>query len=190
VSSTGFSLMVRWAAVASPALDIGAPASAPAPALRKARPQSGFAGIWWHPRFPFEPLSSGPRPVTNSSRRKDTGSATTASWSGSYQSDLQPWAAEVVKKKGELSLAGVTYPNSGQPCGLNPCLSFTRIWNCPAAAAHQVTILYEQIMNSVRSAQSHQARSNRRSNQASLGRRFRSRWERAYVMVAGDQGCR
>jgi hypothetical protein len=29
---------------------------------------------------------------------------------------LQPWAAEVVKKFGEMSLAGITYPNPSNQC--------------------------------------------------------------------------
>jgi hypothetical protein len=33
---------------------------------------------------------------------------------------LQPWAAEVVKKKGELSFAGVTYPSPGNQCWPQP----------------------------------------------------------------------
>ena len=33
---------------------------------------------------------------------------------------LQPWAAEVVKKKGELSLAGVTFPNPANQCWPEP----------------------------------------------------------------------
>jgi hypothetical protein len=33
---------------------------------------------------------------------------------------LQPWAAEVVKKKGELSLAGVTFPSPANQCWPEP----------------------------------------------------------------------
>jgi hypothetical protein len=29
---------------------------------------------------------------------------------------LQPWAAQVVKKCGEISLAGITYPNASNQC--------------------------------------------------------------------------
>jgi hypothetical protein len=36
---------------------------------------------------------------------------------------LQPWAAEVVKKKGEISIAGVTYPNPGNMCWPELCRS-------------------------------------------------------------------
>ena len=33
---------------------------------------------------------------------------------------LQPWAADVVKKKGELSLAGVTFSSPSNTCWPNP----------------------------------------------------------------------
>ena len=33
---------------------------------------------------------------------------------------LKPWAAEVVKKYGEISLAGVTYPNPANQCWPEP----------------------------------------------------------------------
>jgi hypothetical protein len=33
---------------------------------------------------------------------------------------LQPWAAEVVKKFGEISLAGITYPNPANQCWPEP----------------------------------------------------------------------
>jgi hypothetical protein len=33
---------------------------------------------------------------------------------------LQPWAAEVVKKFGEISLAGITYPNPSNQCWPEP----------------------------------------------------------------------
>jgi hypothetical protein len=36
---------------------------------------------------------------------------------GDYKSPiLQPWAAAVVKKFGEISLAGITYPNPSNQC--------------------------------------------------------------------------
>ena len=33
---------------------------------------------------------------------------------------LQPWAAEVVKKYGEISLAGITFPNPSNQCWPEP----------------------------------------------------------------------
>src|SRR5258706_10392947 len=75
-----------------------------------------FAGNWWHPSLPgFEPMASGPRPVTNRSRRN--GVSNYDQLVGDYTNPiLKPEAAEIVKKHGELSLAGVTYPNPATQC--------------------------------------------------------------------------
>jgi hypothetical protein len=79
-----------------------------------------FAGNWWHPSLPgFEPMASGPRPVTNRSRRN--GVSNYDQLVGDYTNPiLKPEAAEVVKKHGELSLAGVTYPNPANQCWPEP----------------------------------------------------------------------
>jgi hypothetical protein len=79
-----------------------------------------FAGVWNHPSLPwFEPLPSGPRPVMNLSRRN--GVSNYDQLVGDYNNPiLQPWAAEVVKKHGEISLAGVTFPNPSNQCWPEP----------------------------------------------------------------------
>ncbi len=96
-----------------------------------------FSGIWNHPSFPwFEPPASGPGPVTNRSRGPQrpggaTGSpASPPTKEGVSNYDqlvgdhtnpiLQPWAAEVVKKFGEISLAGITYENPSNQCWPEP----------------------------------------------------------------------
>ena len=87
-----------------------------------AAPIPDFSGIWRHFSLPwFVPPPSGPGPVTNRSRRKDNGVSDYGQLVGDYTNPiLQPWAAEVVKKKGELSLAGVTYPNPANQCWPEP----------------------------------------------------------------------
>jgi hypothetical protein len=79
-----------------------------------------FSGVWSHPALPwFEPLPSGPRPVTNTSRKNSVSNYDELV--GDYTNPiLQPWAAEVVKKFGEISLAGVTYPNPANQCWPEP----------------------------------------------------------------------
>jgi hypothetical protein len=79
-----------------------------------------FSGVWSHPALPwFEPLASGPRPVTNTSRKN--GVSNYDQLVGDYTNPiLQPWAAQVVKKFGEISLAGVTYPNPANQCWPEP----------------------------------------------------------------------
>ena len=81
-----------------------------------------FSGIWRHGTLPwFVPPASGPGPVTNRSRRQDNGESDYGQLVGDYTNPiLQPWAAEVVKKKGELSLAGVTYPSPSNQCWPEP----------------------------------------------------------------------
>src|SRR5262249_39329474 len=109
-----------------------APAASNAPG---AAPIPDFSRVWTHPAFPwFEPLASGPAPVTNLSRwavqqpadpLKGTQAQPPAKVGisdydqlvGYYHNPiLQPWAAEVVKKAGELALAGVETPNSSSQC--------------------------------------------------------------------------
>jgi hypothetical protein len=97
-------------------------------------PIPDFSRVWNHPAFPwFEPPASGPGPITNLSRwaeNRPSGAAGSAALPaskvgvsnydqlvGDYKSPiLQPWAAAVVKKFGEISLAGITYPNPSNQC--------------------------------------------------------------------------
>jgi hypothetical protein len=80
-----------------------------------------FTGIWRHGNLPWLiPPPSGPGPVTNLSRN-DQGTSNYGELVGDYKNSiLQPWAAEVVKKKGELSLAGVTFPSPSNMCWPEP----------------------------------------------------------------------
>jgi hypothetical protein len=76
-----------------------------------------FAGTWAHPYLTgFEPPASGSGPVRNRSRRPD-GVAKFQQLVGEYTNPiLQPWAAEVVKKHGEISLTGQGYPTPSNQC--------------------------------------------------------------------------
>jgi hypothetical protein len=103
-------------------------------ATHGASPIPDFTRVWNHPVFPwFEPPASGPGPITNLSRWAEqrpgglAGSAAQAVGTvgisaydqlvGDYKSPiLQPWAAAVVKKFGEISRAGITYPNPSNQC--------------------------------------------------------------------------
>jgi hypothetical protein len=81
-----------------------------------------FSGIWRHGNLPWLiPPASGPGPVTNLSREKGTGVSDYASLVGDYKNPiLQPWAADVVKKKGDLSLAGITFQSPSNTCWPEP----------------------------------------------------------------------
>ena len=107
----------------APAGEMQGPASTP-----------DFSRIWTHPAFPwYEPPASGPGPITNLSRwaeQRPGGSAGSAALPpskfgisdydqlvGDYKSPLLlPWAAAVVKRFGEISLAGITLDDRGRGC--------------------------------------------------------------------------
>jgi hypothetical protein len=96
-----------------------------------------FSRVWSHPSLPwFEPPASGPGPVTNRSRgeQRPAGASGSAASSprahgvsnydqlvGDYTNPiLQPWAAQVIKSFGQISLAGITYPNPSNQCWPRP----------------------------------------------------------------------
>jgi hypothetical protein len=104
-----------------------------------------FSGIWWHPSLPgFEPPSSGPGPVTNRSRRN--GVSNYDQLVGDYSNPiLKPETAEIVKKFGELSLRGVTFPSPANQCWPEPVPYIYKnfamqIFQQP----DRITIIYEQ----------------------------------------------
>jgi hypothetical protein len=75
-----------------------------------------FSGMWGRNAFNFEPLPAGPRPLTNLRRRPD-GTGDANKLVGDYNNPiLKPQAAEIVKQKGELSLAGKNYPDPSNQC--------------------------------------------------------------------------
>ena len=90
----------------------------PAPAA-SASPASipNFSGAWAHPSIPgFEPLGSGPTSLKNFSRREG-GVSDNRQLVGDYTNPiLNADAAEVVKKHGEMSLAGIGYPTPRNQC--------------------------------------------------------------------------
>jgi hypothetical protein len=70
-----------------------------------------FSGIWAHPfgQSGFEPLPSGPGPVTGRLRRG--GVSDPYQYVGDYTNPiLKSEAAEVVKKHGEIELSGLAHP--------------------------------------------------------------------------------
>src|SRR5262245_7417358 len=107
------------AVVATPALGQAPSVAPPARALAAtAASIPDFSGKWVHPYFPgFEPPASGPGPVLNRSRRARDGVGNPNQFVGDYTSPiLKPHAAEVVRKHGEISLAGGTYPTPSNQC--------------------------------------------------------------------------
>jgi hypothetical protein len=91
-----------------------------APALGQTAPIPDFAGNWRHQALPgLEPLASGPTSLTNRSRRN--GVSDYNQLVGDYTNPiLKPEAAATVKKFGEMSLSGITYPNPANQCWPEP----------------------------------------------------------------------
>jgi hypothetical protein len=76
-----------------------------------------FSGVWAHPsgQSGFEPLPSGPRPVTGRLRRD--GVSDPYQYVGDYTNPiLKPEAAEVVKKHGEIEQSGLAHPTPSNHC--------------------------------------------------------------------------
>jgi len=81
-----------------------------------------LSGTWRHGTLPWlVPPESGPGPVTNRSRRADNGQSNYSELVGDDSNPiLLPWAAQVVKAKGELSLKGEVFPSPANQCWPEP----------------------------------------------------------------------
>jgi hypothetical protein len=132
------------------AVDTQSPASTP-----------DFSGIWAHPSLPgFEPPLSGPGPVRNRSRTPN-GVSNFNQLVGDYTNPiLKPEAADIVKKFGDMSLAGVGYPTPSNQCwpGGVPYL----FWNIEMEMfqrPQEITILYliDHLVRHVRMNEPHPA---------------------------------
>lgn len=123
-------------------------ASAAEPAAsgsRQAASIPDFSGVWRHPSLPgFEPLASGPIPVLNLSR--DDGKSNYYQLVGDYTNPiLKPWAADVVKKFGEISKAGVVFPSPANQCWPEPVPYIYKNFGMQMLQQpHQITILYDE----------------------------------------------
>jgi hypothetical protein len=140
-------LVTLAAAAATPAVgQTVAPAVGPASSgSQDAASIPDFSGVWRHPSLPgFEPLASGPGPVTNRSRRDRVSNYNQLV--GDYTNPiLKPEAAEVVKKYGEISLRGVTYPSPANQCWPEPVPYIYKNFGMQMLQQpHQITILYDE----------------------------------------------
>jgi hypothetical protein len=120
-----------------------------------------MSGIWGHSFLTggFEPPALGPGPVTNRTRRN--GVSDVYQFVGDYTNPiLKPQAAEQVKRHGEISLTGVTYPTPGNQCWPeSPPVIFGNQGMLMLQQPHQITILYsnDHAVRRVRLNQSHPA---------------------------------
>ena len=158
MAQRNFLLLVTLAT--APAIVVPASAQTAPPA---AAPIPDFAGVWVHPAWPSVDLPrSGPGPVRNRSRQR-TGESNGSQLVGDYTSPiLKPHAAEIVKKHGEISLAGVTYPTPANQCWPQPVpYIFWTIGVQLLQEPDRVTILYsnpDHEVRHVRLNQSHPAK--------------------------------
>jgi len=166
-----FFLFVAMATVAAmPAMAQTNPAAAPAASqTQSAAFIPNFSRVWTHPSFPwFEPPTSGPGPVTNLSRWNGQGPAGPGGslalpagkvgisnydqLVGDYNNPiLQPWAKEVVKKFGEMSIAGITFPNPSNQCQPSPMPFIYKLQSMQMIQKpDHITMLYGGYNNEVR----------------------------------------
>jgi hypothetical protein len=143
-----------------------APGQAPAPAAaaqaaQNAAPTPDFSGIWGHPYLGFESPVSGPGPVRNR-ERTPKGQSNFGRLVGDYTSPiLKPQAAEILKKRGEISLSGLAFPDPDSQCWPQGVPYI--FWNFEIQMLQQpdkVTILYhhDHAFRQVRLNQPHPAR--------------------------------
>jgi hypothetical protein len=154
-----FLLMVMLGAVLAAPASAQAPVKGlPEPAAAGAASVPDLSGIWWHPFLPgMEPLASGPTSIRNLSRRN--GVSNYDELVGDYKSPiLQPWASEVVKKFGELSKAGVTYPSPANQCWPEPLpYIYKNTGLLLLQQPHEVTLIYNHEYRKVRMNAPHPA---------------------------------
>jgi len=146
-------MKVQWNCFLLATLLMIAYAAAPTrSAAQSPAPMPDFSGVWRHGSLPWLiPPESGPGPVTNRSRRKDTGQSNYGELVGDYTNPiLQPWmiqssiAAPVMlgrpfpRRTPRLKFARATppepYPSANQPGKFRAALA-------PAAGAPRRAIL-------------------------------------------------
>ncbi len=99
-------------------------------------PAPDFAGMWARNSFNFEPIPGGPAPLVNLKRIADD-----------YNNPiLKPEAAEIVRKKGEVSKGGRAYPDPSNSCGpYQPPFTYAmELGMTIAPAKDHITMLYAQ----------------------------------------------
>src|SRR2546430_2674006 len=98
-----------------------APIPATAQSAGTATAVPDFSGIWTHPYWPgFDPPLSGQGPVVNR-ERTPSGAGNSNQLVGDYTNPiLKPGAAEVVRRHGEISAKGITYPTPANQCWPQP----------------------------------------------------------------------
>ncbi len=108
-------------------------------------PIPDFSGMWRHQSLPgFEPLASGPTSLRNLSRAN--GVSNYDQLVGDYTNPiLKPATAAVVRKFGELSKAGITYPSPANQCWPEPVPFIFKTFGMEMLQEpDQITFLYDE----------------------------------------------
>ena len=106
----------------------------------------GITGVRWGKNtYYFEPMPSGPQPVRNLSRRSN-GTGHPTQLVGDYRNPiLRPEAAAIVKRWGDLAIAGTAFPNTQEQCRpIAPPFTFSMQLSFEMLAnnAGSITIVY------------------------------------------------
>ena len=115
-------------------------------ATETAAPIPDFSGLWGRNAFDFEPAPAGPKPVDNLVRLKN-GAGNASMLVGDYNNPLlKPEAAAIVKRRGELALAGASVPDPSNQCAtFAPPFTFSMELGVQLLQAKDhVTFLYNQ----------------------------------------------
>ena len=109
---------------------------------------AGITGVrWGRTAFGYEPLPSGPQPVTNLKQSRD-GTGDGAQLVGDYNNqNLKPAAAAAVKQMGELASAGKGFPDVSDQCRpYAPPFTFAMQLSFHMLQNHNgdITIIYNQ----------------------------------------------
>ena len=133
-------MKISWAVALA-----GCVAAIAAAAFPAAASSPDFSGMWRHQSLPgFEPLASGPTSLTNLSRVN--GVSDYDRLVGDYNNPiLKPAAAGIVKKFGEMSVAGITYPSPANQCWPEPVPFIFKTFGMEMLQEpDQVTFLYDE----------------------------------------------
>jgi hypothetical protein len=105
-----------------------------------------FSGLWGRNAFNFEPLLTGPKPVTNRERLTD-GTANRTVQAGDYTNPiLRPGASKIIEQLGEMARSGDPHPDPSNQCqSYPPPFAFSMQLGLQMLPAEDhITILYNQ----------------------------------------------
>ena len=105
-----------------------------------------LSGMWGRNSFGLESLDTGAQPLVNLKRLKD-GTSDGQALVGDFNNPiLKPEAAEIVKKRGEISLSGDAFPDASNQCApyAPPYVFSMQLGMQFLQGKDEVTILYSQ----------------------------------------------